>query len=63
MQILQMINIVNKSRQTHIDYAGGTAVQVLVELIQHLPQLLHGLLSGLEEHGLKVDRQAVPGEV
>lgn len=36
------------------------AVQVLVEVIENLPQLLHGLLVGLEQHGLEVDREAIP---
>lgn len=44
--------------QTHINDS-STAVQVLVQVVQHLPQLLHVLLVGLEQHGLEVHWQPV----
>lgn len=34
---------------------------MFIQLIQHLPQLLHGLLVRLQEHGLKVHWQPVSG--
>lgn len=46
---------------THINDSCCTAVQVFVQIIEHLPQLLHGLLVRLQQHGLKVDRQPIPG--
>lgn len=45
--------------QTHVD-DGGAAVQVFVQVVQHLPQLLHVPLVGLQQHGLEVHRQPVP---
>lgn len=39
---------------------GGAAVQVFVQVVQHLPQLLHVPLVGLQQHGLEVHRQPVP---
>lgn len=47
---------------THVDDGGRAAVQVLVQVVQDLPQLLHVLLVGLQQHGLEVDRQPVPVE-
>lgn len=37
----------------------STAVQVLVQIIQHLSQFLHVLLIGLKQHGLEVDWQTI----
>lgn len=48
---------------THVDNGGGAAVQVLVEVVEDLPQLLHILLVGLQQHGLEVHGQPVPAEV
>lgn len=43
----------------HVD-DGGAAVQVLVQVVQNLPQLLHVLFVGLQQHGLEVHRKPVP---
>lgn len=37
----------------------SAAVQIVVQVVQHLPQLLHVFLVGLEQHGLEVDRQPI----
>lgn len=34
---------------------------MFVQVIQHLPQLLHGLLVWLQEHGLEVHWQPISG--
>lgn len=44
---------------THINDSCCTAVQMFVKVIEHLPQLLHGLLVWLQEHGLKIHRQPI----
>lgn len=44
--------------ETHVN-DGGAAVQVFVQVVQHLSQLLHVLLVGLQQHGLEVHRQSV----
>ena len=46
----------------HYVYDGGAAVQMFVEVKQHLPQFLHVLLVGLQQHGLEVHRQTIPTE-
>lgn len=46
---------------THINDGCRTAVQMFVQVIQHLPQLLHGLLVWLQEHGLEVHWQPISG--
>lgn len=45
-------------KDTHVN-DGSTAVQMFVQLIEHLPQLLHVLLVGLKQHGLEVDWQPI----
>lgn len=44
---------------THIDDGCCTAVQMFVQIVEHLPQLLHGLLARLQQHGLEVHWQPV----
>lgn len=47
-----------KGEWTHIN-DGSAAVQVFVQVVQHLSQLLHVLLVGLEQHGLEVHWQPI----
>lgn len=47
------------NHSTHVYDCCCAAVQMFVQVIEHLPQLLHGLLAWLQEHGLKVHRQPV----
>lgn len=47
---------------TYINDCCCTAVQMFVQIVEHLPQPLHGLLVWLQEHGLKVHRQPISGE-
>lgn len=49
-------------QSTYVNDGCCTAVQMFVQVIQHLPQLLHGLLVWLQEHGLEVHWQPVSGE-
>lgn len=44
--------------ETHVN-DGSTAVQVFVQVIQHLSKFLHVLLGGLKQHGLEVNWQPV----
>lgn len=46
---------------THVNNGRCAAVQVFVQVVQHLPQLLQGLFVGLQEHCLKVHGQPVSG--
>lgn len=41
--------------------ASGCTIQMSVQLVEHIAQTLHALLVGLNQYGLEVDRQAVPG--
>lgn len=49
-----------KTRDVHRGINDGSAaVQVFVQVVQHLSQLLHVLLVGLEQHGLEVHWQPI----
>lgn len=43
--------------------ASGCTIQMSVQLVEHIAQTLYALLVGLNQYGLEVDRQAVPGEM
>lgn len=44
---------------SYINNSCCAAVQMFVEVVQHLPQPLHGLLVWLQEHGLEVHWQPI----
>lgn len=44
--------------ETHVNDC-STAVQVLVQVVQHLSEFLHVLLVGLKQHSLEVDWQPI----
>lgn len=49
-------------QSTYVNDGCCAAVQMFVQVIQYLPQLLHGLLVWLQEHGLEVHWQPISGE-
>lgn len=53
---LAVSTVVRAVLATHVNDSCCTAVQVFVQIIEDLPQLLHGLLVGLQQHGLEVHR-------
>lgn len=42
---------------------GGAAVQVFVQVVQHLSESLHVLLVRLKQHGLEVDWESISNKV
>ena len=57
-----LVNTPGNDESTYINDGCCAAVQMLVQVVQHLPQPLHSLFVWLQEHGLEVHWQPISGE-